>query len=148
MIRSALAATGAAALLFAGALYAAEFREALEPAVVLHDAPSASSKKLFVVNKGYPLEVVVRVDGWVKVRDAEGGFSWAEGKQLGPAAHVLARRDGTSIRQQPVADAAPVAEVQRGVMLEVTAAPQSGWVAVKHRDGAAGYLLVTDVWGL
>ncbi len=148
MIRTVIAAAGAAVFLAAGLVRAAEYREAIEPAVVLHDAPSASSKKLFVVNKGYPLEVVVRVDGWVKVRDASGGFSWADGKQLGPATHVLARRDGIAIRQQPAADAAPVAEVQRDVMLEVTGAPQSGWVAVKHRDGAAGFLRVTDVWGL
>lgn len=148
MIRPAVAVTAAVILLAAGVARAAEFREAIEPAVALHDAPSASSKKLFVVNKGYPLEVVVRVDGWVKVRDASGGFSWADGKQLGPAAHVLARRDGIAIRQQPASDAAPVAEIQRDVMLEVTAAPQSGWVAVKHRDGAAGFLRVADVWGL
>ena len=43
---------------------------------------TAKSSKLFVVSKGYPLEVVVAVEGWVKVRDANGAFAWIEAKQL------------------------------------------------------------------
>ncbi|HEX9686982.1 MAG TPA: hypothetical protein VGA25_14145, partial [Burkholderiales bacterium] len=43
---------------------AAEFRSVAESAAVLYDAPSAKAKKLYVVNLGYPVEVVVVVEGW------------------------------------------------------------------------------------
>ena len=56
---AALAASGTLAL-------AADFRTVTADAAVLYDAPSARSNKLFVVNRGYPLEVVVAVEGWVK----------------------------------------------------------------------------------
>ena len=42
--------------LWSRALFAADFRAASEEAVVLYDAPSAQSKKMFVVSQGYPLE--------------------------------------------------------------------------------------------
>ena len=51
---------------------ALDFRAVADPVAILYDAPSAKSGKLYVVNKGYPLEVVVTVEGWVKVRDANG----------------------------------------------------------------------------
>ena len=51
---------------------AADFRTAADAAVVLYDAPSVKARKLYIVNRGYPLEVVVQVEGWIKVRDAAG----------------------------------------------------------------------------
>ena len=43
---------------------------AAEAATVLYDAPSAKSRPLFVVNRGYPVEIIVTVEGWTKVRDS------------------------------------------------------------------------------
>ena len=63
---------------------AAEFRSVAEDAAVLYDAPSAQSKKLFIVNQGYPLEVDRGGEGWVKVRDASGALSWVEAARFQP----------------------------------------------------------------
>ena len=125
---------------------AADFRSAAEPAVVLYDAPSVKGRKLYIVNHGYPLEVVVQVEGWVKVRDAAGTLSWAETKALDTKRNVLLRTAAT-VRQKP-ADDAPVAfEAQRDLLLEMLEAANAGWVHVKHRDGTIGYVRVADVWG-
>lgn len=125
---------------------AADFRSAAEAAVVLYDAPSVKARKLYIVNRGYPLEVVVQVEGWVKVRDAAGTLSWAEAKALDAARNVLLRTAAT-VRQKP-ADDAPVAfEAQRDLLLEVQEGAAAGWIHVKHRDGAAGYVRAADVWG-
>ena len=40
------------------------------------------ANRLYVVNRGYPLEVVVTVQGWVKVRDANGAFDVDRIEQL------------------------------------------------------------------
>jgi len=138
----------AAVLVFGQAAVAgaADFRSAAEAAVVLYDAPSAKARKLYIVNRGYPLEVVVQVEGWVKVRDAAGTLSWAETKALDNTRNVLLRTAAT-VRQKP-ADDAPVAfEAQRDLLLERLEAASAGWVHVRHRDGSAGYVRATDVWG-
>ncbi len=128
------------------AAVAAEFRSAAEAAVVLYDAPSVKGRKLYIVNRGYPLEVVVQVEGWVKVRDAAGTLSWAETRTLDTTHNVLLRTAAT-VRQKP-ADDAPVAfEAQRDLLLEMLEAANAGWVHVKHRDGSAGYVRAADVWG-
>lgn len=125
---------------------AADFRSAAEAAVVLYDAPSVKGRKLYIVNRGYPLEVVVQVEGWVKVRDAAGTLSWAETRALDTTRNVLLRTAAT-VRQKP-ADDAPVAfEAQRDLLLEMLDAANAGWVHVKHRDGAVGYVRAADVWG-
>ena len=75
-------------LLAAGA-NAAEFRSVADSAAVLYDAPSAKATKLYVVGRSYPLEIVVGLGGWTKIRDA-GGEQSEDGKtQGGP--HVRSR---------------------------------------------------------
>jgi SH3-like domain-containing protein len=126
---------------------AAEFRSAAEPAVVLYDAPSAKARKLYIVNRGYPLEVVVQVEGWVKVRDAAGALSWAETRTLDAARTVLVRVPLAVLRQKPAEEAPSVAEVRRDVLLDVVEGAAGNWIHVRHRDGAVGYVRAADVWG-
>lgn len=138
----------AAVLVFSQAAVAAaaDFRSVAEAAAVLYDAPSVKARKLYIVNRGYPLEIVVQVEGWVKVRDAAGALSWVETKALDTTRNVLLRTAAT-VRQKP-ADDAPVAfEAQRDLLLEMLEAANAGWVHVRHRDGAAGYVRAADVWG-
>lgn len=126
---------------------AAEFRAAADAAVVLYDAPSVKARKLFIVNRGYPLEVVVQVEGWIKVRDAAGTLSWAESKALDNTRTVLLKT-ATAVRQKPAEDAPVAFEAQRDLLLEmVEGAAAGGWIQVRHRDGATGYVRASAVWG-
>ena len=125
---------------------AADFRAAAEAAVVLYDAPSVKARKLYIVNRGYPLEVIVQVEGWIKVRDAAGALSWAEAGMLEDVRTVMVKAAVAAVRQKPADDAPAVFEVQRDVLLEVVDSAGGGWVHVRHRD-AVGYVRVADVWG-
>jgi SH3-like domain-containing protein len=130
----------------AGAL-AADFRAVGADAAVLYDAPSNRANRVYVVNRGYPLEVVVTVEGWVKVRDAAGAFNWIEAKQLSNARTVMVRVPVAQVRQKPD-DNAPVAfQVQQNVLLEYVDA-SGGWIQVRHRDGGTGYVKPQQVWGV
>jgi SH3-like domain-containing protein len=133
--------------LLPGPAGAADFRSAADAAVVLYDAPSAKARKLYIVNKGYPLEVVVQVEGWIKVRDAAGTLSWAEAKALDNARGVLVKAAIATVRQKPADDAPAAFDVQRDVLLEALEGANGGWIHVKHRDGAVGYVRAADVWG-
>ena len=138
----------AATLFGAGSTSAAEFRSVAEIAAVLYDAPSAKAKKLYVVNLGYPVELIVVVEGWSKVRDASGEMAWIESKQLSDKRTVMVRMPLAQVREA-ADDAAPVAfQAQQNVLLELLEVTGSGWLRVRHRDGQTGYVRVAQVWGV
>jgi SH3-like domain-containing protein len=143
--RAALSIALAVAPLGAGAA-AIEYRAVADDAAVLYDGPTASSTKLYVVNKGYPLEVVVAVDRWVKVRDARGAFSWIEAAKLTDRRSVMVKVPLADIRAKPDEAAPLVFQAQENVLLDVVGGT-GGWVQVRHRDGATGFVRAQQVWG-
>jgi SH3-like domain-containing protein len=140
-------AVAVAGLGWAGAGAAADFRSVAENAAVLYDAPSAKAKKLYVVSHGYPVEVLVMVEGWSKVRDASGEMTWIESKQLSDKRSVMVRTPLAQVREA-ADDNAPVAfQAQQNVLLELLEVASGGWLRVRHRDGQSGYVRVAQVWG-
>jgi SH3-like domain-containing protein len=136
----------ASAALPAAPAVALDFRSVAENAAVLYDGPSARSPKLYVVNRGYPLEIILTVEGWVKVRDAHGSFAWVEAKQLTDKRTVMVKVAVADVRAKPD-DTAPVAfQAQQNVLLDLVNV-SGGWIQVRHRDGGAGYIRAQHVWG-
>lgn len=128
---------------------AAEFRSAAEEAVILFDAPSTQSQKRFIVSQGYPLEVVVVLQGWVKVRDATGALNWVEaGKVSAKQRTVMVKVASAQIRTDADENSPPVFRAQQNVVLDLTESLPSGWLKVRHRDGASGYIRAAQVWGV
>ena len=126
---------------------AADFRSVQESAAVLYDAPSKAATPLFVVQKNYPLEVIVSLEAWVKVRDAAGALTWIERKSLGDRRMVLVTAPVAEVRARPE-DAAPIAySVAQNVVLELVEPAQSGWLRVRYADGTVGYVRAALVWG-
>jgi SH3-like domain-containing protein len=134
---------------------AAEFRSTFDPATVLYDAPSLRAKPMFVFGRDVPLEVIVPVEGWIKVRDAGGTIGWVEKRALGERRVLLVRVPLAEVRAIPD-DAAPIVfRAEQNVLLELAETATSasttampGWVGVKHRDGQAGYVRIAQVFGL
>jgi SH3-like domain-containing protein len=140
-----LAALLAAAPLAAGA---AEFRALGDRAAVLYDAPSVRADRLFIASRHYPFEVLVKLDQWTKVRDANGEVAWVENKALGDRQTVVVTVPLADVRAAPNAQSPLVFEAYKQVLLEVTEAPADGWVRVRHRDGQQGYIRLSHVWGI
>lgn len=126
---------------------AVEFRTVEVPAV-LYDAPSQKGSKLFVIKRNTPVEAVVSLEGWIKVRDSEGGLAWIEKKNLSDRRSLLVTADRAEVRQSPD-DAAPVVfEAEKSVSLDYVETLPGGWVKVRHRDGQGGFVRASQVWGL
>jgi SH3-like domain-containing protein len=142
-----LAATLLAGL-FALPAYGVEFRSLGDRAAILYDAPSVKADRLFVASRGYPFEVLVKLDQWTKVRDVGGEVSWVENRAWGERRNVLVNVPVADVRAAPDAKSALVFEAYRQVLLEVLEAPAEGWVKVRHRDGQQGYARVAHLWGL
>lgn len=130
-----------------GASHAIEYRSVSKPSI-LFDTPSEQGKRLFIISAGTPVEVVVELERWVKIRDAGGAITWIERGALSTQRTVQVTTDSALVREAPAADAPVTFETVRDLVLELTADPSAGWVQVRHRDGTSGYLRVTEAWGL
>jgi SH3-like domain-containing protein len=134
--------------------FAAEF-SAIADAAVLYDAPSAKAKALFVLGRDTPVELVVPLEGWTKVRDPGGTIGWVEKKHLADKRMLVVRAPVADVRASPDEAAPLVFRAEQNVLLELaepvtgpTATSNPGWVKVRHRDGQAGFVRVVQVFGL
>jgi SH3-like domain-containing protein len=130
----------------ASAAHALDYRT-LADAAPVYEAPSAKSKPLFVVLAGTPVEQVVSLDGWSKVRDNRGDLVWVEKKYLAEKRNVIVRAERAQVRAAADDKAPLVFEAERDVVLELVETVP-GWARVKHRDGQSGFLKAPQVWGL
>ncbi|MBA3696061.1 MAG: hypothetical protein H0W85_04735 [Methylotenera sp.] len=126
---------------------ALEYRSVAVPKAVLYDAPSTAAKKILLLSQYYPVEVIVNLGDWLKVRDAKGSISWVESKQLIDKRMVIVIANA-EIRKDADALSSVIANAEKNVVLEVLDTnPSNGWLKVKHRDGAIGYILISKTWG-
>ena len=132
----------------ASAALAVDYRSVSVPAAILYDSPSQQGKKLYLIKAQTPVEVVVRLEGWFKVRDAEGSLAWIESRSLAERRMLVVTAPRGEIRQSDKPEAPLVAELDKWVAVEFVEAASPGWAKVRHKDGEAGYIRSTQVWGL
>ena len=134
-------------LVCSAAALALDFRSVADSAAILYDAPSTKAQKIFLLSRDYPVEVVVKVEGWTKVRDDTGEFGWIENRQLSERRTVLVKASGAEARQSASDAAALVFTAEKGVVLEFLQ-NSAGWVKVRHPDGSVGFIKVSQLWGV
>lgn len=122
---------------------------------MLYDGPSAKAKPLFLYGRDVPVELIVTVEGWSKVRDAGGTIGWIDRKGLSEKRMVVVRAQVADIRSAGDEASPVVFRAERDVLLEIAEAASSsanttvpGWVKVRHRDGASGFVRISQVFGL
>lgn len=135
------------ASIFSSAAWALEYRSVLSDRTVMYDAPSHRAKKLYLASRYYPVEVIVSLEHFAKVRDAAGDLAWVEKKQLGDKRMVLVNVPLADIRQAADEKSALVFQAERNVVLELLEFTGAGWLKVKHLDGAVGFVRISQVWG-
>ncbi|HEX8987395.1 MAG TPA: SH3 domain-containing protein [Rhodocyclaceae bacterium] len=136
-----------AALVLAGPAWALDYLSVAEPAV-MYDAPSAKARPLFAIAPGTPVEAVVTLDAWVKVRDPKGDLAWIEKRFLSQQRTVMVKADRAQVYAQPDDKSPLVFEAAKDVVLEFVEPGPLGWAKVRHRDGQGGFIKASQVWGL
>ena len=143
------------ALLLAGVASAADFRSTRDASTVLYDAPSARARPLFVYGRDVPVESLVSVEGWTKVRDASGTIGWMPSKSLADKRMLIVRAPGADVRAAPDDKAPVVFRAEPDVLLEL--AEPAAWPAGAGRPGGGegrprvgqtGYTRLAQVFGL
>jgi len=130
-----------------GSAHAIDYVSVADSTAILYDAPSLMAKKIFVVSRYMPLEPVVNLDKWVKARDSSGKLAWIEKSALSSKRFVVVTAALATVREAPEAGAKVAFQVRQQVVLEWLESTGSGWLKVRHQDGATGYVSATDVWG-
>lgn len=126
-----------------------EFQSTAVPKAVLYDAPSVSAKKIFLLSQYYPVEIIVRLNDWMKVRDAEGGINWIQANQLSSKRMLIVNTNQAELRSAADTHSQLLAHLQKGVSIELVDISQNnGWVKVMHRNGIVGFVLASSIWGL
>lgn len=147
-LRSIKIAVTLAALLLPAMAWALDYRSISVPRAVFYDAPSAQAKKLYVAYQFYPVEVIVNLGDWIKVRDMRGEFAWVDAKQLEQKRTVIVKVPQAEAREAADPSAKLVFRAEQDVALELVENGSNGWVKVRHRDGLMGYIQINQVWGL
>ena len=126
---------------------AVDYMSIAEGPAIFYDAPSTQATKMFVGSRYLPLEQVVSLVGWVKVRDSSGKLSWVEKRMLSDKRMVLVTAALVSARKMPEAEATIVFQTTLNVSLEWLEDTHTGWIKVRHLDGETGYVKTSEVWG-
>lgn len=140
-------------LAVAGGLAAApalalDYKSVEAPVAVLYDSPSLKGAKRFLLKRYTPLEVIVSVEGFAKVREPEGAIGWVEKQLLGTRRQLMVTSAKAQVRATASDAAALVFEAEKGVALELLEPAKDGWAKVKHIDGPVGMVRISQVWGL
>ena len=135
-----------AGLLMALPAHALDYRAVAVPAAISYDAPSLQGKKLFVLGRDFPVEVIVNLDKWVKVRDYTGTLAWLEKSQLADKRMLVVTLPG-EVRAAAQDAAAVLTRADKGSLLEWQDTLPGGWVKVRLPNNAIGYIKQSQVWG-
>ena len=131
----------------AHAVAALEYLSIADNAVIMYNAPSIKADKLYVVSRYLPVEAVVKVEGWVKIRDSSGTLSWVEKKAVSDKRFVIIIEQQAQVYQAADINSTLLFQAQKDVVLEWLETSPNGWVKVLHRDGQSGYVKTTQIWG-
>jgi len=114
--------------------------------VNMRSGPGSNYSVLWELGKGFPLKVLGRKGGWVKVEDFEGDTGWIYGKLVTKNPHLIVKKKRINVRSGPGRHYRLVGKANYGVVFE-TIKSSKGWVKVKHENGLTGWVKRDLLWG-
>lgn len=130
-----------------GAVYALDYVSVSDATAILYDANSTKAKKLYVISRYAPLEVVVNLQNWLKVRDNTGTLAWIERRAVSDKQYVVVTAALASVLKAPESKAPVLYQAAKNVALESLGINGGGWIKVRDLDGSIGYMKSIEVWG-
>ncbi len=120
--------------------------------VNLRFGPGKEYEVMCKYGAGFPVNVVERKDGWLKVKDFEDDSGWISDKLVSDTQYVIiktsrGRKSKVNIRQEPSRKSDIIGKGYYGVVLKKLA-EKSGWTEVEHESGVRGWIKSDFLWGL
>ena len=73
--------------------------------------------------------------------------AWIEQTYLSDKHSVIVTADRADVRRKADDSSSLVFEAEKNVALEFVEMAPGGWIKVRHRDGASGYVRANQIWG-
>ena len=112
----------------------------------LRTAPGRGGQVLWRLDRGYPLEVLERRGGWLKVRDFEGEQGWIAAGVTGPTRHHVVRSRTAKLRAGP-GDGYPIVGSAVYGQVFTTEFRGENWVRVRIAPRQPAWIARDLVWG-
>lgn len=93
-----------------------------------------------------PVEIIEEFEIWRRIRDHDGVVGWVKSTLLTGKRHALVRDSRRTLRAEPQAEAAPVAYLEPGVILNVKECVGE-WCRLEIQ-GYEGWLMKSEFWGV
>ena len=93
-----------------------------------------------------PVEIIEEFEIWRRIRDHDGVVGWVKGTLLAGKRHVLVRDEQRTLRADSNVEAAPVAYIDPGVILNVLEC-STDWCRLEVQ-GYKGWLPKNEFWGV
>lgn len=136
-------------MLMLGLVQAVQAREMVSiarPDVNLRTGPGTRHEVVWILGRGYPLEVLARKGRWLQVRDFEGDEGWVHRSLAGRQPHVVVRVKVANLRSAPGTRNRIVGKAGYGEVLR-TLARRGDWVRVRSQGGVVGWVARRLTWG-
>lgn len=137
------------ALLMLGFMQAVQARDMVSiarPDVNLRTGPGTRHEVVWILGRGYPLEVLARKGQWLQVRDFEGDEGWVHRSLAGRRPHVVVRAKVANLRSAPGTRSRIVGKAGYGEVLR-TLARRGDWIRVRSEGGVVGWVARRLTWG-
>lgn len=138
------------ALALAGAGSAALARDMVaidRPEVNMRTGAGTQHEAMWVLSRGYPLEVIKRQGKWLQVRDFENDKGWVfKSLTSTKKPHHVVKANNLNIRSGPSTRERIVGKAVKGEIL-TTQGRKGDWIKVKQDGGVSGWVARRLVWG-
>ena len=124
-----------------------EFLSISSNSAIMYDAPSLKAEKLFIVNAYFPVQVLVKVEGWTKVKDSSDTIAWIENKFLTERRYVIVTAPLANIHQSADIHSPILFQVHKDVVIELLDSSTTDWVQIRLQNGQMGYIRSNQIWG-
>jgi SH3-like domain-containing protein len=143
---SALLLTGFLFFLVTPLVQAREMVSIARGEVNMRSGPGTRYEAQWGLSRGYPLSVVGRKGGWIKVTDFENDKGWVLRSLTNRTPHHVVKSSIANIRSTPGTRARIVGKAVYGDVLR-TLERRGDWVKVRHERGTTGWIARRLVWG-
>lgn len=114
--------------------------------VNLRAGAGTHTEALWVLSRGYPLEVTGRKGQWLKVRDFENDSGWIFRPMVGKTPHLIVKSKVANIRSTPSTRSPILGQAQYGDVVRRLEHRQE-WVKIERDDGIKGWIARKLLWG-
>jgi SH3-like domain-containing protein len=130
----------------ASGVQAREMVSVQQDEVNLRAGAGTQHEPLWVLSRGYPLQVTGRKGQWLRVRDFENDTGWIFRPLVGKQPHHVVKSAVANVRSSPSPRSRIVGKVTRGEVLQ-TLERRAQWVKVDQEGGLRGWVASRLLWG-